>query len=105
MYVFIILSIFSVPLILSELVVVSHSQKTDTMTIHYTQTPQGRSHFDKYRFNISDSNRTLEKDADDTDWKVTFTDLIPGKLYNITVWTVSGKVLSQPLHRQDRLCE
>ena len=29
--------------------------------------------------------------------------MVPGRLYNITVWTVSGSVASQPIQRQDRL--
>ncbi len=34
---------------------------------------------------------------------MTFTNLTPGRLYNITLWTVSGGVTSAPLVRQDRL--
>lgn len=93
----------TMPLILSELVVVSNLQETNTMTIRYTPTPLASSHFDKYRFTLSEPGLIREKDANDTEWKITFTNLTPGKLYNITVWTVADKVLSQPLHRQDRL--
>lgn len=32
-----------------------------------------------------------------------FEGLVPGRLYNITAWTVSGNITSQPLQRQDRL--
>ena len=42
---------------------------------------------------------------DDVDTKVSFVGLTPGKLYNVTVWTVSDNVESRPLLRQDRLCE
>lgn len=35
--------------------------------------------------------------------QVTFDNLIPGRLYNITVWTVADGVTSHPLQRQDRL--
>ena len=45
----------------------------------------------------------MEKAAQDPDRKVTFVDLVPGRLYNITLWTVSGGVTSKPLERQDRL--
>lgn len=46
-----------------------------------------------------------EKWASDNEWKVTWHSLVPGRLYDITVWTVSAYgVLSQPLRRQDRLC-
>lgn len=82
----------------------SNLQETNTMTIRYTPTPLASSHFDKYRFTLSEPGLIREKDANDTEWKITFTNLTPGKLYNITVWTVADKVLSQPLHRQDRLC-
>lgn len=47
-----------------------------------------------------------EKWASDNEWKVTWHSLVPGRLYDITVWTVSAYgVLSQPLRREDRLCE
>ena len=53
---------------------------------------------------LSDANiPVMEKAAQDPDRKVTFVDLVPGRLYNITVWTVSGGVTSKPLERQDRL--
>ncbi|KAF7405885.1 hypothetical protein HZH68_005254 [Vespula germanica] len=44
-----------------------------------------------------------ERRVDDTDTKVTFTGLTPGRLYQVTVWTVSDNVESRPLIRQDRL--
>lgn len=43
--------------------------------------------------------------VDDVDTKVSFAGLTPGRLYNVTVWTVSDNVESRPLLRQDRLCE
>ena len=53
---------------------------------------------------LSDANIPVkEKAAQDPDRKATFVDLIPGRLYNITLWTVSGGVTSKPLERQDRL--
>lgn len=76
------------------------------MTLRYTPTPQSTSHFDLYRFQLSDASIPVkEKLANDTETKVTFDGLIPGRLYNITVWTVSDGVASQPLQRQDRLCK
>ncbi|BET01485.1 protein-tyrosine phosphatase 10d [Nesidiocoris tenuis] len=96
----------TMPLILSDVVVVNNQQSTDTVTLRYTPTPLDSSHFDHYRFTLScqdEAERTREKGANDSEPKVTFTGLTPGKLYNITVWTVSEGVLSQPLHRQDRL--
>ncbi len=53
---------------------------------------------------MSDANiPVIEKAAHDPERKVTFVDLVPGRLYNITLWTVSGGVTSKPLERQDRL--
>lgn len=101
-----ILSRNSVPLIQSEVVVVVDQDQPDSLTLRYTRTPVQSSKFDLYRFRISDSrNTTKQKMVDDVDTKVTFTGLTPGKLYNVTVWTVSDNVESRPLLRQDRLCE
>lgn len=95
----------TMPLIQSEVVVVNNQQLTDSISLRYTPTPQQTSKFDVYKFSLSDPNiPDQEKAANDTDRLVTFTGLIPGKLYNITVWTVSQNVASQPLQRQDRLC-
>lgn len=94
------------PLIQSEVVVINNNilQERDTITLSYTPTPLVSSKFDIYRFSLGDSQiKDKEKLANDTDRKVTFTGLVPGKLYNITVWTVSGGVNSLPLQRQDRL--
>ena len=94
------------PLIQSEVVVVVDQDQPDSLTLRYTRTPVQSSKFDLYRFRISDeSNTTKERMVDDIDTKVTFTGLTPGKLYNVTVWTVSDNVESRPLIRQDRLCE
>lgn len=77
----------------------------DSLTLRYTPTPVQSSRFDLYRFRISDGvNTTQERIVNDTDTKVTFTGLTPGRLYNVTVWTVSDQVESRPLLRQDRLC-
>ncbi|VVC36919.1 Hypothetical protein CINCED_3A015609 [Cinara cedri] len=52
----------------------------------------------------SESPLVAEKWASDNEWKVTWQSLVPGRLYDITVWTVSAYgILSQPLRRQDRL--
>ena len=81
-------------------------QETNSVTLRYTPTPQSTSRFDLYRFKLSDPSIPVkEKLANDTETKVTFDGLIPGRLYNITVWTVSDGVESQPLQRQDRLCK
>lgn len=94
------------PLIQSEVVVVNNQQSTDSISLRYTPTPQTSSRFDLYRFSLSDpSIPNQEKLANDSDRLVTFKGLVPGRLYNITVWTVSQGVGSQPLQRQDRLCK
>ncbi|XP_043262139.1 tyrosine-protein phosphatase 10D isoform X2 [Colletes gigas] len=94
----------TMPLIQSEVVVVVSRDQPDSLTLRYTSTPIQSSIFDLYRFRISDENNTTkERLVDDTDNKVTFNGLTPGKLYNVTVWTVSDNVESRPLLRQDRL--
>ncbi|XP_058822089.1 tyrosine-protein phosphatase 10D isoform X2 [Topomyia yanbarensis] len=94
----------TMPLIQSEVLIVNNVQMRDTVTLSYTPTPQQSSKFDLYRFSLGDVNLPdKEKFANDTDRKVTFTGLVPGRLYNITVWTVSGGVASQPIQRQDRM--
>lgn len=98
------LSARTLPLILSEVLVVNNHGERDTVTLSYTPTPQTFSKFDLYRFSLGDPDiPDKEKLANDTDRKVTFTGLIPGRLYNITVWTVSGGVQSLPVQRQDRM--
>jgi len=95
-----------VPLIQSEVVVVVDRDQPGTLTLRCTPTPIQSSRFDLYRFRISDENNTTkERMVDDIDTKVSFVGLTPGKLYNVTVWTVSDNVESRPLLRQDRLCE
>ncbi|XP_032296419.1 tyrosine-protein phosphatase 10D isoform X2 [Drosophila virilis] len=96
----------TMPLIQSDVVVANGEKEDerDTITLSYTPTPQSSSKFDIYRFSLGDAEiKEKEKLANDTDRKVTFTGLIPGRLYNITVWTVSGGVASLPIQRQDRL--
>ena len=91
------------PLCTSALNIISHPEVA-ALTLRYTPTPLQRSTFDTYRFMLSDpSIPVIEKAATDTDKKVTFVELVPGRLYNITMWTVSGDVTSRPVERQDRL--
>lgn len=92
------------PLITSEITIINKQDITDALTLRYTPTPLTRSLFDTYRFRLSDPNvALLEKAAQDPDRRVTFAELTPGRLYNITLWTVSGGVTSRPLIRKDRL--
>ena len=92
------------PLCTSEIFIIMHEEVTSALTLRYTRTPKERSNFDTYRFMLSDPEVPVkEKAASDQDRKVTFVGLEPGRLYNITLWTVSGGVTSRPLERQDRL--
>ncbi|KAI4503635.1 hypothetical protein M0802_001038 [Mischocyttarus mexicanus] len=94
----------TMPLIQSEVVVVVDRDQPGSLTLRYTPTPIQSSKFDLYRFRINDEkNTTKERRVDDTDTKVTFIGLTPGRLYQVTVWTVSDNVESRPLIRQDRL--
>ena len=92
----------TMPLIKSEITVINQQEVTTALTLRYTPTPFPSSYFDTYRFMLSES-KIEEKAAQDPDRKVTFVDLVPGRLYNITLWTVSGGVTSKPLERQDRM--
>ena len=61
-----------------------------------------------FRFAISSkfsdiSTQPIEKSVKDPNRLIEFSDLVPGRLYNITMWTVSGGVTSRALERQDRL--
>ncbi|XP_071530896.1 tyrosine-protein phosphatase 10D-like isoform X2 [Panulirus ornatus] len=97
------LSIRTRPVITSEITIVNQLE-TQSFTLRYTPTPADVATFDTYRFMLSDPTIPVkEKQATDDDRKIIFKDLVPGRLYNITAWTVSGDVTSQPLIRQDRL--
>ena len=92
------------PLCTSEIFIISDQEVSTALTLRYTPTPKQRSTFDTYRFMLSDPEiPPKDKAASDTDRKVTFIGLKPGRLYNITLWTVSGGVTSRPIERQDRL--
>lgn len=98
------LAVRTLPLIQSELLVITNTAVNDVLTLSYTPTPQDISSFDHYRFSLGDAGiADKEKHANDTARRVTFTGLTPGRLYNITIWTVSAKVQSLPIQRQDRM--
>nr|XP_045582718.1 tyrosine-protein phosphatase 10D-like isoform X1 [Procambarus clarkii] len=91
------------PVITSDITIVNQLD-TQSFTLRYTPTPTAVATFDTYRFMLSDPAIPVkEKLATDDDRKIIFEKLVPGRLYNITAWTVSGGVTSQPLIRQDRL--
>lgn len=97
-------TIRTLPLITSQVFIVLKQNRLSEVTLTYTRTPITNSLFDRYRFQVSDPAISYkEKLANDTERKVTFDGLVPGRLYNFTVWTVSNDVTSRPLLRQDRL--
>ncbi|XP_066970280.1 tyrosine-protein phosphatase 10D-like isoform X2 [Macrobrachium rosenbergii] len=97
------LSIRMRPIITSE-VTFLNQKETRSFTLRYTATPTKDATFDRYRFKLSDPTVPVkEKSAVDEDRKIIFDNLVPGRLYNITAWTVSGNVTSQPLIRKGRL--
>ena len=91
------------PLCTSELTPITHQEVSDALTLRYTPTPLTKSTFDEYRFMLSPGALVKEKEATNSERKVTFLNLVPGRLYNITMWTVSEGVTSRPVERQDRL--
>jgi len=93
------------PIIQSEIFTIRLDEGNDSLKISYTPTPRDEKvKFDHYRFSIGDPDiPELEKAADDDNRKLIFSGLIPGHLYNIKMWTVSGGVSSHPIQRQDRL--
>jgi len=99
------LTLRTLPLVTSDIVIVKRHE-TNSLTLRYTPTPSSISRFNSYRFSLSDATKKTivrEKAIDDPDRKVIIEDLVPGRLYDITGWTVSGGVTSHPVIRQDRL--
>lgn len=101
------------PQITSEMTIVNESggYENDTrpaILVIYTRTPHAASRFDAYRFRLEgegEAPRTLTRAADSAGQQVVFRDLVPGRLYNVTMWTLSRNVTSHPVQRQARLCE
>lgn len=95
----------SVPVINSVINVVIDEQETKTLGIKYTPTPKKNVVFDHYRFQlVSDlSIPAQQKLHNDTNRLVLFDNLVPGRLYNISIWTVSAGVYSVPVVREARL--
>lgn len=94
----------TLPVINSVINVVIAEHATKTLGIKYTPTPSKLVIFDKYKFQISEpSAPPQEKLQNDTNRLVLFDNLVPGKLYNISIWTMSGGVYSTPITRQARL--
>lgn len=94
----------TLPVISSSVQVVIDEHATKTLGIKYSPTLPKYVTFDRYRFQISEPSAPIqEKMQNDTNRLVIFDNLVPGKLYNISVWTVSGGMFSAPITRQARL--
>lgn len=94
----------TLPVIASSVQVVIDEHATKTLGIKYSPTLPKYVVFDRYRFQISEPSAPIqEKMQNDTNRLVLFDNLVPGKLYNISVWTVSGGMFSAPITRQARL--
>lgn len=94
----------TMPVIDSVIHIVTDEQETKTLGIKYTPTPIRNVVFDRYRFQLSGTDiPAQEKLQNDTNRLVIFDNLVPGRLYNISIWTVSGGVYSVPIYRQARL--
>ncbi|OTF79382.1 hypothetical protein BLA29_009759, partial [Euroglyphus maynei] len=92
------------PVIDSVINVIVGEHETKTLGIKYTPTPLRNVIFDHYRFQLSGTSiPTQEKQWNDTNRFVLFDNLIPGRLYNLSIWTISGQTLSMPIQRQARL--
>ena len=93
------------PVINSVINIVIDEQETKTLGIKYTPTPKKMVVFDRYRFQLVNDPAipVQEKLHNDTNRLVLFDNLVPGKLYNISIWTVSGGVYSVPVVREARL--
>ncbi|KAH7939926.1 hypothetical protein HPB52_019495 [Rhipicephalus sanguineus] len=94
----------TMPVIDSVINIVADEHETQTLGIKYTPTPQRHVVFDRYRFQLSDTGiPAQEKLSNDTNRLVLFDHLVPGRLYNISIWTISGGVYSVPIYRHTRL--
>ncbi|CAH2062689.1 unnamed protein product, partial [Iphiclides podalirius] len=102
------------PVIQSEMIVneSSRPESDDNETVSadlrvvYTRTPAAAALFDAYRFRLEaagEEARWAERPAAADSHAVDFRGLVPGRLYNLTMWTVSRNVTSHPVQRQARL--
>ncbi|EEC16918.1 receptor protein-tyrosine phosphatase 10D, putative, partial [Ixodes scapularis] len=94
----------TMPVIDSVINIVADEHETRTLGIKFTPTPQRHVVFDRYRFQLSDTGiPAQEKLSNDTNRLVLFDNLVPGRFYNISIWTISGGVYSVPIYRHTRL--
>lgn len=84
--------------------VIVGEHETKTLGIKYTPTPIRNVIFDRYRFQLLGTSLPVqEKLWNDTNRFVIFDNLVPGRLYNLSIWTVAGSTASVPIQRQARL--
>ncbi|XP_067145114.1 tyrosine-protein phosphatase 10D-like [Centruroides vittatus] len=94
----------TLPVIDSVINIVTDEHTTRTLGIKYTPTPTRNVVFDRYRIQLNDESvPAKEKSFDDPNRLIKFHDLEPGRLYNISIWTISDNIRSIPIHRQARL--
>ena len=92
-----------VPLIDSDIII--HTD-TRSIIVRYTETPRLSSKFDHYRFSVNDeADQFQNKEFDDKNRSLVFSDLVPGYLYDITAVTVSFNISSRPIVKKARLCK
>ncbi|CAF4853022.1 unnamed protein product [Pieris macdunnoughi] len=100
------------PLVQSEMTIVTQggedaeSEAAPAFLVLYTRTPETAARFDSYRIRLEaggEAPREAVRAADATPQQVRFDGLTPGRLYNITMWTLSRNVSSHPVQRQARL--
>ncbi|XP_039746101.1 tyrosine-protein phosphatase 10D-like isoform X2 [Pararge aegeria] len=100
------------PLIQSEMTIVNESGDDDgndtlpAIRVLYTPTPLSATLFDEYRFRLEGGDepaRWERRAAAAPDQQVEFAALVPGRLYSLTMWTVSHNVTSHPVQRPARL--
>ncbi|XP_048481180.1 tyrosine-protein phosphatase 10D [Plutella xylostella] len=100
------------PLIQSEMTIVTESDDSEdnstlpAFLVVYTRTPASATVFDSYRFRLegeAEAPRWESRAAAAPGQQLLLRGLLPGRLYNVTMWTVSHNVTSQPVQRQARL--
>ncbi|XP_037089578.1 tyrosine-protein phosphatase 10D-like [Pollicipes pollicipes] len=100
----------TLPLFQSTVILVNEVSEPSTLSITYTPTPAAGTTFDRYRCELADADEPgrpvvpkEERMADDPNRNFIFKDLVPGRVYRVTMWTVSGSVTSLPYFRDTRL--
>lgn len=93
----------TLPLFQSTVILVNEVSEPSKLSITYTPTPAAVTTFDRYRCQLTEvdgSGRSVvpkeERMADDPNRNFIFKDLVPGRIYRVRMWTVSGGVSSAP---------